>query len=87
MDHVIPWSLLYSDDIWNLTFVHKSCNSQKSNAPPTQKAIKAQEERNNRLHNLITINHDNFMSNKVFKELDFAINENLLSKMWTIYRV
>ncbi|MCD7808369.1 MAG: HNH endonuclease [Erysipelotrichaceae bacterium] len=27
IDHVIPWSYLYSDDIWNLVYVHKSCNS------------------------------------------------------------
>ena len=87
VDHVIPWSFLYSDDIWNLSFIHKTCNSHKSNTPPSQKAVKAQEERNNRLYHLISLNHEELMNNKIFKELDFAINENLLRKMWAIYRV
>ena len=86
VDHVIPWSFLYSDDIWNLSFVHKGCNSQKSNTPPKQKAIKEQEQRNLRLHTVIVEQHKEKMRNKVFKELDFSLGEDLLRKMWTIYR-
>lgn len=37
IDHVIPWSYLYSDDVWNLVFSHQSCNSSKSNVIPVRK--------------------------------------------------
>ena len=87
VDHVIPWSFLYSDDIWNLSFVHKSCNSQKQNTPPTRKDIIAQERRNKNLHELITTEYRSKMSNKIFKELDFSLQDNTLNKMWSIYKL
>ena len=31
VDHILPWSFLYSDDLWNLVYSHRSCNSSKSN--------------------------------------------------------
>ena len=31
IDHVIPWSFMYSDDIWNLVITSKVNNSSKSN--------------------------------------------------------
>ena len=53
VDHVIPWSFMYSDDIWNLVLTSKSNNSSKSNRIPTQKEIKLLNERNNKLINII----------------------------------
>ena len=31
IDHIIPWSYMYSDDLWNLVYVNKSINSRMSN--------------------------------------------------------
>ena len=31
IDHIIPWSYLFSDDLWNLVYVNRSYNSSKSN--------------------------------------------------------
>ena len=31
IDHIIPWSYMYSDDLWNLVYVNKSINSSMSN--------------------------------------------------------
>jgi hypothetical protein len=31
VDHVIPWSFMYSDDLWNLVLTSRSNNSRKSN--------------------------------------------------------
>ena len=31
IDHLIPWSFMFSDDLWNLVYTHKGCNSSKSN--------------------------------------------------------
>ena len=47
IDHVIPWSYLYSDDIWNLVVTSKSYNSKKSNATPEKKWIDSLKDRNN----------------------------------------
>ena len=40
LDHVIPWSFMYSDDIWNLVITSKSVNSKKSNSIPSEETIK-----------------------------------------------
>ena len=49
VDHVIPWSFMYSDDIWNLVITSKSMNSRKSNTIPDEKTIKRLENRNKEL--------------------------------------
>lgn len=49
VDHVIPWSFIYSDDIWNLVLTSKSYNSHKSNARPTSEDIRNLKIRNKRL--------------------------------------
>ena len=46
VDHVIPWSFMYSDDIWNLVLTSKSNNSSKSNIIPSQDVIESLKERN-----------------------------------------
>ena len=40
IDHVIPWSFMYSDDIWNLVIISRSRNSSKSNSILTKKLLK-----------------------------------------------
>ena len=49
IDHVIPWSFMYSDDIWNLVLTSKSNNSKKSNMIPSVQIINRLKERNNEL--------------------------------------
>jgi hypothetical protein len=46
IDHVIPWSFLYSDDIWNLVITSKSNNSKKSNHKPSRDVIDKLLKRN-----------------------------------------
>ena len=53
IDHVIPWSFMYSDDIWNLVITSKSNNSSKSNSVPSEEHIEKLKERNNRIINII----------------------------------
>ena len=50
VDHVIPWSFLYRDDIWNLVLTSKSNNSSKSNNKPNEVTIRNLEERNRVLY-------------------------------------
>ena len=49
LDHVIPWSFIYSDDIWNLVVTSKSNNSKKRNLTPSKEMIKKLQARNERL--------------------------------------
>jgi hypothetical protein len=49
LDHVIPWSFIYSDDIWNLVVTSKSNNSKKSNLTPSKEMIKKLQARNEKL--------------------------------------
>ena len=44
IDHVIPWSYLYSDDLWSLVLVKKGANSSKSNNIPEEDLIKKLEQ-------------------------------------------
>ena len=46
VDHVIPWSYMYSDDIWNLVITSKKVNSKKGNATPSQEWIDLLKNRN-----------------------------------------
>ena len=49
IDHVIPWSFMYSDDIWNLVITSKSKNSSKSNSVVDEEYIKKLKDRNTEL--------------------------------------
>lgn len=53
VDHVIPWSFMYSDDIWNMVLTSKSNNSSKSNSIPTEDMIKRLKLRNEKLISII----------------------------------
>ncbi|WP_338554521.1 HNH endonuclease signature motif containing protein [Paenibacillus sp. KS-LC4] len=79
IDHVIPWSYLYSDDLWNLVFAHQSCNSSKSNVVPNEMMIQRLEERNKTLFQLL---EELGKLDKHVSELEFAIDSNLVRKFW-----
>ena len=53
VDHVIPWSFMYSDDIWNLVLTSKSHNSSKSNSIPSEEVIQKLKERNEQIVELL----------------------------------
>ncbi len=53
IDHVIPWSFMYSDDIWNLVITSRSHNSSKSNSIPDVEVIERLKERNERLKKIV----------------------------------
>ena len=79
IDHIIPWSYLYSDDIWNLVYVHKSCNSSKSNVIPNEEVVNRLENRNVRLLSL-ALERDK--KGKRIDELEIANNNDYVRKFW-----
>lgn len=79
IDHVIPWSYLYSDDLWNLVYVHKSCNASKSNVIPQPKDIERLKLRNLRLSEILS---DKNKKGKMIDELNLAIEKDYVTKFW-----
>lgn len=80
IDHVIPWSYMYSDDIWNLVYVCQHCNSIKSNVISTKEQIDKLKERNNKL---LSILENKGISNKEVDELKLSIEKDYVNKFWT----
>lgn len=79
-DHVIPWSYVYSDDLWNLVYVHKGCNSGKSNITPSQELIDKLKERNLLLQSKLHEKYDNNF--KILQEFDYAIKNDFVDKFY-----
>lgn len=78
VDHVIPWSYMYSDDIWNLVYCHKHENSSKSNNIVLEEVIEKLEKRNKELLNKF----EEEIKNKIYDELKLAIVNNYVRKFW-----
>lgn len=74
IDHVIPWSFMYSDDIWNLVITSKSINSSKSNSIPSNEIIERLKERNKNLETLL--------SGSFKLSMDEAIKNNYVDKFF-----
>ena len=81
VDHVIPWSFMYSDDIWNLVLTSRKFNSSKNNSIPTEEMIHKLEERNNDLIKTID------KSSVYYKDLKMAIENNYVEKFYLSYRM
>lgn len=79
IDHVIPWSFMYSDDIWNLVVTSKSYNSSKSNSIPSEEVISKLKQRNEKLVNLL--------NGKYKDDLLLSIENNYLEKFYYECRV
>ena len=80
VDHVIPWSFMYSDDIWNLVLTSKSNNSSKSNIIPSQDVIESLKGRNARLVKLIN-------DSKYKDELLLAIENDYVDKFYLAMKI
>jgi len=74
VDHVIPWSFMYSDDIWNLVLTSKSHNSSKSNAIPNESIINKLKERNKKIVDILGPNYS--------AEMKEAIKNNYIDKYY-----
>jgi len=73
IDHVIPWSFMYSDDIWNLVITSKSNNSSKSNTIPSEEVIERLKERNKDLIK--------YVDKKYQDDILLSINNDLLTRL------
>ena len=74
VDHVIPWSFMYSDDIWNLVITSRSRNSSKSNSIPDESTIEKLKERNLKLVDVL--------SGGLKSDLEIYIKNNYLDRFY-----
>lgn len=79
IDHVIPWSYIFSNDLWNLVYVDQSYNSSKGNKIPSEETIIKLEKRNYRLMDQVTQRR---ISDKNTDELQLSISDGLVEKFW-----
>lgn len=79
VDHVIPWSYLYSDDLWNLVYVEQGLNSSKSNTIPSEEMIEKLIDRNHRLMKKML---QNGFKDKQKEELDLSIRRDYVKQFW-----
>ncbi|MEH6942042.1 HNH endonuclease domain-containing protein, partial [Bacillus sp. JJ722] len=80
VDHVIPWSYMFSDDLWNLVYCHKGENSEKSNRLPSEEDVERLEERNKQL--LLRMKS----STKDYDQLQIAIEKDYVKKFWISFK-
>jgi 5-methylcytosine-specific restriction endonuclease McrA len=57
VDHFIPWSYVYDDELWNLVLSCTSCNLKKSDYLPNENSLIKIKNRNEKF-NLVQINKD-----------------------------
>ena len=79
IDHVIPWSYMYSDDLWNLVYVSPNENSSKSNQIPDKGLIDRLKIRNVKL---LEILKKKGKYNKFTEELKLSIENDYVEKFW-----
>ena len=53
VDHFIPWSYIFEDELWNLVLACKHCNSKKSNNIASEEFKNLLVDRNKKYHNVI----------------------------------
>lgn len=80
VDHVIPWSYMFSDDLWNLVYCHKGENSEKSNRLPSEEDIMRLEERNKQLLDRMQNN------TKDYDQLQIAVEKDYVKKFWISFK-
>ncbi len=79
IDHVLPWSFMYSDDIWNLVITSKGRNSSKSNSIVSEEIIEKLKRRNEELIN--------FVPDSLKRDLIDEMEHNYLSKLYYQFRM
>ncbi len=73
VDHVIPWSFIKSDHLWNFVLACPSCNIKKKDQLPTRQILAA----------VVSRNEEMAVSENPIVKIEFkGYNENLLWQLW-----
>lgn len=79
IDHIIPWSYMYSDDLWNLVYVNKSVNSSMNNRVKKDDIKDKLIKRNKKLLQLLDAKKK---PGKEVAELRLANNKDYVELFW-----
>ena len=79
IDHIIPWSFMYSDDLWNLVYVNKSVNSSMSNRAKKDDVKDKLIKRNNKLLQMLDSKKK---TGKEVEELRLANSKDYVELFW-----
>jgi len=79
IDHIIPWSYMYSDDLWNLVYVNKSVNSSMNNRVKKDDIKDKLIKRNKKLLQLLDVKRK---TEKEVEELRLANNKDYVELFW-----
>lgn len=79
IDHIIPWSYMYSDDLWNLVYVNKSVNSSMNNRFKKDDIKDKLIKRNKKLLQLLDAKRK---TGKEVEELRLANNKDYVELFW-----
>jgi len=85
IDHVIPWSFIYDDDIWNLVITSKSNNSSKSNSFVSEEYIERLVNRNESLMDFLQVQEDESYK-KYINNLQSSIENNTVRELYNYFR-
>ncbi len=85
IDHVIPWSFMYSNDLWNLAYVDLSQNSSKGRKPPHEKIIKKLQRRNEKLYKILK-SSGRYDDDVNVQELKTSNEKDWVNKYWHQFR-
>lgn len=77
--HVLPWSYLCSDDIWNIVYQHSNCRQEKTGPVPPEFFIARLEKRNRALLEKLAPYVE---TDVVAGTLQDAVSRNLVRKYW-----
>ena len=70
---------MYSDDLWNLVYTHKECNSSKSNRLVDEYDVVKLEKRNK---SFVEVLAQKGIKDKHTEELQLAIKKDYVRKFW-----
>lgn len=79
IDHIIPWSYMYSDDLWNLVYVNKSVNSSMNNRVKKDDIKDKLIKRNKKLLQLLDAKRN---TGKEVEELRLANSKDYVELFW-----
>ena len=72
VDHFVPWSFMYQDDLWNLVITSKSNNSSKSNKLISENYLDKLNRKNKELLNKLSRKSIEYLKLKEAVENDYA---------------
>jgi len=79
INHVLPWSYLCSDDIWNLVYTHRSCRSTITGPLPSEFLVARLDKRNRSLLEKLASYVETDMVAGALKD---SVTRGLVKKYW-----